>query len=808
MAKDLYQNTKRNEKTDANERRRRNKKRGNRIIGIAVLGLAIAACGAPSGRMDGNPDGWENSDIGNDSDMEMLLGEGDIGEELKEWPKEHDSCEVQELSSYLYEHTSASPYAGAEITIKNYEGEQLETEWDEPSAFRFAGEADITWRFHNSLAEMETALNETAMQETDGNALHFLYYTFPMTENDHALDLYHVLKRKFDTKEHPLSAWSVDNGKLFYYIQETMQEEDGYELFYLHGRNSKVNLYVKDRTAYGLTLLNPPSEGDNETLEYLFVDIFQHYGALGSGWGLDEESLYWIDHEERLTELENPKRSFLEVRGIDENWESAGDEGIMRYFGLLVEADYELPLTEDGRMLSLHFSLAGEDENEEITFSDFIDDLRKDTIISAASSLTESGDETLVDEKEMSAAEEDTELRYYLLNGFCMDEAYDMTVTDMETGEVLQERRVSLSIELPDTITYPDLNGDGYADMRVGTPVHMNGEKAMEEYYSPPTYLLWNPQIEQFERKTEKEVENSRRAVANGLTEEKQEEKTKRERVDSFAPVQELPEGADPKDYIKLTGDNMLEYEVQEGDSLWRISERFYGIGYQWPTIVRTGDAPEDPNYLLVGETVFVPEIFYIRKDPFSRGGLSSKGSFQIEQPDGFAYYFLNGDLTYVPWEEENQIHSLPITNPVGKNPFHEPEDWEAFQAEATRCSEELCPGRVSNLTFEKSHMEDGCDLYGYSFEYDTGEETIEYVDFFKFGKDNMAEVIGVRKQEPNTVLVNTVRYVAASFTDYGGEPGMGWGDGTIPNVGADQWEYPYLHNLFEAAREQFETDN
>ncbi|MDE7248074.1 MAG: LysM peptidoglycan-binding domain-containing protein, partial [Lachnospiraceae bacterium] len=294
------------------------------------------------------------------------------------------------------------------------------------------------------------------------------------------------------------------------------------------------------------------------------------------------------------------------------------------------------------------------------------------------------------------------------------------------------------------------------------------------------------------------------RAVANGLTEEEQEEKSKRERRDSFALIQELPEGADPEDYIKLTGDGMLEYEVQEGDSLWRISERFYGTGYKWPTIVRAEDAPKDPNYLLAGETVFIPEFFYIHKDPYSRGGLRSEGSFQIEQPDGFHYYFLNGDVTYTPWEEENQIYSLPVTNPVGENPFREPEDWEAFQAEVIRCSEELCPGRVSNLTFEKTHMGIGCDLYGYYFEYDTGEEILEYVDFFKFGKDNMAEVIGVREQEPNTVLVNTVRYMAASFTDYGGKPGMGWGDGAAPNVGADQWNYPYLHNLFEAAREQF----
>ncbi|MDE7283568.1 MAG: LysM peptidoglycan-binding domain-containing protein [Lachnospiraceae bacterium] len=748
MAKDLYQNTK-----------------INCIIGIAALCLLLAACGAPSGMVDGNTDGWE------DYDTPQSTG---VKEEPEEWPEEHYSCEVQELSGYLYEHTSvsASPYASAEITIKDYEGEKLETKWDEPEAFQFEGEANVTWRFYDSLAEMEAVLNEAAVQETDRNPLHFLYYTFPMTENDHALDLYYNLKKRFDTEEHPLSAWRADNGKLLYYIQETQKEEDGYEITYVQSRTSRVNLYVKERMAYGLTLMNAPSEDDDETLEYVFIDVFQYYGVIWFSSGMNEERLYWVDHDERLTELENPKRNFLEVRGIDENMESTGDEGIGRYFGLLAEADYELPLTEDGRMLSLHFSLAEDDE------------------------------------KEMSAREETAELRYYLWNGHCMDEPYDMTVTDMETGEVLQERQVSLSIELPDTITFSDLNGDGYADMRVGAPAHFNGTKAEEEGYTKPTYLLWDSQTEQFVRKTEKEVENSRRAVANGLTEEEQEEKSKRERSDPFAPIQELPEWADSEDYIKLADDKMMEYEVQKGDSLWRISERFYGTGYKWTTIVRSEDTPKDPNYLLVGETVFMPEIFYIRKDPYSMGGLSSEGSFQIEQPYGFAYYFLNGDLTYASWKEENQIHSLPVTNPVGENPFHEPEDWEAFQAEAIRCSEELCPGKVSNLTFEKSHMDDGCDLYGYYFEYDTGKEIIEYVDFFKFGKNNMSEVIGVREQEPNTVLVNTVRYIAVSFTDYGGEPGMGWGDGVIPNVGADKWDYPYLHNLFEAAREQFGEEN
>lgn len=78
------------------------------------------------------------------------------------------------------------------------------------------------------------------------------------------------------------------------------------------------------------------------------------------------------------------------------------------------------------------------------------------------------------------------------------------------------------------------------------------------------------------------------------------------------------------EDYIELTGDEMLEYRVQEGDSLWRISQRFFGTGYKWTTIIRAGDAPKNPNYLLAGEMVFRQEILHIRKDPYSRGGLEA----------------------------------------------------------------------------------------------------------------------------------------------------------------------------------------
>ena len=71
------------------------KKRGNRIIGIAAFGLLLAVCGASSGSADETQS-------------------AETKEEPKEWLEEHGSCEAQDLSGYLYEHTSASPYASAE----------------------------------------------------------------------------------------------------------------------------------------------------------------------------------------------------------------------------------------------------------------------------------------------------------------------------------------------------------------------------------------------------------------------------------------------------------------------------------------------------------------------------------------------------------------------------------------------------------------------------------------------------------------------------------------------------------------------
>ena len=241
---------------------------------------------------------------------------------------------------------------------------------------------------------------------------------------------------------------------------------------------------------------------------------------------LSEEQLYWIDHEERVTVLEYPTRRFVEIRAIDT--ERVGDgSGVMPYFGMLKEADYEVKVSDDGPMLDIHFSFAKEP--------------------------LEAGYETpLYDNK-------------------CMEMNYIMTVTDQESGRVLQEDTVELCIDAPDMITFGDLNKDRYIDMLILLPAHYKEGYQREGFGSrwwKDAEKFWNPE----------------------------------QGIFTDIPISSLY-----SNIKKLTEEGSREYVVQPGDSLWSISERFYGSGYYWTELNREENVSEDPSYLLPGEIIDIP---------------------------------------------------------------------------------------------------------------------------------------------------------------------------------------------------------
>ena len=146
-------------------------------------------------------------------------------------------------------------------------------------------------------------------------------------------------------------------------------------------------------------------------------------------------------------------------------------------------------------------------------------------------------------------------------------------------------------------------------------------------------------------------------------------------------------------------------------------------------------------------------------------------------------------------------IYSEPTTNRMGLNVLTN--NWKDFVAEVERSSEEICGRRVTDLNFEKYRMEDGCDLCGYTFTLTMGDDVREVAVFYRFGVQNMAEIIGSAEKKADSTIVDAVRYVAASFEDLGGEIEVE-SEIVEENVGAGAWNYPELHNLFTAAMDNY----
>ncbi len=55
-----------------------------------------------------------------------------------------------------------------------------------------------------------------------------------------------------------------------------------------------------------------------------------------------------------------------------------------------------------------------------------------------------------------------------------------------------------------------------------------------------------------------------------------------------------------------------VEYEVKQGDDLWKIAEKFYGSGYNWVDIVEENQLA-NPDRILVGQKLTVPRTAVIK---------------------------------------------------------------------------------------------------------------------------------------------------------------------------------------------------
>lgn len=439
--------------------------------------------------------------------------------------EDKEDCTLEELFDYLSEEGTGIPYAYAQILISVSDAEEEETEEVSEASYsefrqdivEMEGVADVSWQTFQTADEFQEYFSMREKEESilSGKAgeyvIEFAYYQYQLEEDTHAVDIDRFLKECYDEEDNPLYAITIN---------EKRQPRS-----YCFSQSEKREMVVMEHVLYGLECKGTADKITGEDISGLLMAYSTRKQKVKeySGWVMNEEELYWVDHDERITEQENPTRVFTEVKGIDSTWEGTV---FMEYFALFKEADYQIKVEEDGPLLQLHFKFAED--------------------------IPPNGYET------------------YLSNGFCSDGDYEMTVRNLDTDELLQSQIVELSIEMPDMIAFVDLDEDGYLDMQIGKPTHSSGERAVMDKYAKQSFMLWNPEEEVFETKSEREVAESLR--------QKQGEKDGQEETE------------------------FVEYVVQSGDTLWGISRRFYGTGTRFMEIAQSNaEVLSKDKYLMPG---------------------------------------------------------------------------------------------------------------------------------------------------------------------------------------------------------------
>lgn len=270
-------------------------------------------------------------------------------------------------------------------------------------------------------------------------------------------------------------------------------------------------------------------------------------------------------------------------------------------------------------------------------------------------------------------------------------------------------------------------------------------------------------------------------------------------------------------EFVSEDGD---AYTVQAGDTLWGIARKYYGSGAAYQKLWEdNADRIDRPETLQVGTRLDLEKNFYvnvgmqdyIRDYVLHERQISGPDAWKWEE-DGYPYQIF-GMMSYRSDLEE-------------KDPYR---NWEAFQEEAANCGRRLCGERVSNLSFERYHVTDVCNLCYYQFVFDGDYGKYLIMAAFVYTGEIENEVFTIQNGYGNTLPISRqymknevftvcdldrcdeaelyeakgkTFYMAARTIDSGVYlPKM------ADNVGADDWNYPELHNPFTQAMRSFCDD-
>ena len=286
-------------------------------------------------------------------------------------------------------------------------------------------------------------------------------------------------------------------------------------------------------------------------------------------------------------------------------------------------------------------------------------------------------------------------------------------------------------------------------------------------------------------------------------------------RQQSYPLLSELPEGADPENYIMLLSPGSASYQAEAGDTLWGLSREFYHTGANWRVLAEQYPGLlEGCSVLLPGMEFSIPQIGYVRKQEFSQGGFRSPAcSYDLPGDWHFGYPEWEPCLE-VYWSQCQDAKVYGHITDSGKAAFpfpgYDPEQYRKVTGQIRSCMErtaEKTAGiRFGEPLFSNYIRPDGSELFFYTFLVETEEEETAFAVAYVDSGVYTAEFIGCcpLPEDPDDEglrcpIDEITRYIAASFTELGGEKNFS-SLKYRPYTGAEVWDWEKLHNPFAMA--------
>lgn len=300
------------------------------------------------------------------------------------------------------------------------------------------------------------------------------------------------------------------------------------------------------------------------------------------------------------------------------------------------------------------------------------------------------------------------------------------------------------------------------------------------------------------------------------------------EDTDTWELLTSLPDypGTDKDDFIHL-GFGPAEdftYEAQPGDTLWDIADKFYGQGRLYGLLERCVK-PESilsEDALTPGEQIRIPHKDYYLLCPndeegftwsYSRlpSGESCPTRYAAAKPINWYYgnmYFAANIGLDTMWPKDKEAGQdaaaadIRIFYRLDHNPDGDffSEDWNAVQESIRKSASIYCQDAIDSLLFYRYTLDNGENLYGYSFRLHKPSGTLKCAVFYQLGEGMLTEFIGVEPVTEEEHVLERVRYLAARVdttleideSQYNPEE----------FYGKENWAFPQLHNPFAVALE------